>query len=103
LSVADLVAAGSVSQDIPRAEQLLVEAIDRDPSSSWAHEAMGGVRLRQKNRLHEMQIEYETALALDRNNLNAVRQLSWAFENLGRLHCTAGGKKPAAQPRDPSL
>ena len=100
LSIADLVPGGPVSLDIPRAEQLLVEAIERDPSSSRAHEAMGGVRLRQKNRLREMQIEYETALALDRNNLNAVRQLGCGFRKPRRtrgLHCT-GGKSPAAQP-----
>jgi Tfp pilus assembly protein PilF len=105
LSIADLVAAGSVSQDLPRAEQLLVEAIERDPSSSRAHEAMGGVRLRQKNRLREMQIEYETALALDRNNLNAVRQLGWALPNLGEPEaCIAqAGKALRLSPHDPSL
>ena len=105
LSIADLVPGGPVSLDIPRAEQLLVEAIERDPSSSRAHEAMGGVRLRQKNRLREMQIEYETALALDRNNLNAVRQLGWAAYNLGEPEaCIAQAEKALRlSPHDPSL
>jgi adenylate cyclase len=64
------IAAGSVSQDISRAEQLAAEAIELDPDSSKAHEAMGRVRLIQKNRLREAQIEFETALALDRSNIN---------------------------------
>jgi adenylate cyclase len=105
LSTADLVPGGPVSLDIPRAEQLLVEAIERNPSSSRAHEAMGGVRLRQKNRLREMQIEYETALALDRNNLNAVRQLGWAFANLGEPEACIRQAEKALRlsPHDPSL
>ena len=49
------------------------EAIERDPTNSRAHEAMGRVRLIQKNRLREAQIEFETALALDRSSLNAFR------------------------------
>src|SRR4029077_9910890 len=78
LAVAVTSAAGSASQDIPRAEQLLVEAIERDPNNSRAHEVMGRVRSLQKNRLREAQIEFETALALDRNNLGAVNLLGWA-------------------------
>ena len=98
-------AAGSASQDIPRAEQLLVEAIERDPNSSLAHEAMGTVRLRQKNRLREAQIELETALALDRNNISAVRQLGWASANLGEPEaCIAQGEKGLRlNPRDPMI
>jgi adenylate cyclase len=88
------IAAGSVSQDIARAEQLAAEAIERDPDSSRAHEAMGRVRLIQKNRLREAQIEFETALALDRSNTNAVRQLGWAAYNLGEPEaCIAQGEK----------
>jgi tetratricopeptide (TPR) repeat protein len=87
-------AAGSVSQDIARAEQLAAEAIARDPDSSRAHEAMGRVRLAQKNRLREAQIEFETALALDRSNISAVRQLGWAAFNLGEPEaCIPHGEK----------
>jgi adenylate cyclase len=89
-----IAAAGSVSQDIARAEQLAAEAIARDPTSSTAHEAMGRVRLAQKNRLREAQIEFETALALDRSNINAVRQLGWAAYNLGEPEaCIPHGEK----------
>ena len=94
LAVAVTSAAGSASQDIPRAEQLLVEAIERDPNSSRAHEAIGFVRQRQKNRLREAQIELETALALDRNNLGAVNQLGWTSLHLGEPEaCIAYGEK----------
>jgi TolB-like protein/class 3 adenylate cyclase/Flp pilus assembly protein TadD len=98
-------AAGSVSQDIPRAEQLAAEAIERDPNSSGAHEAMGRVRLIQKNRLREGQIEFEKALALNRNNLSAVRQLGWAALNLGEPEaCIVQGEKTLRlSPRDPSM
>ena len=98
-------AAGSASQDVPRAEQLLVEAIERDPNSSQAHDAMGAVRLRQKNRLREMQIELETALALDRNNLSAVRRLGSALINLGEPEACIAQAENALRlgPRDPGV
>jgi adenylate cyclase len=94
LAVAVTTAEGSASQDLPRAEQLAAEAIERDPYSSRAHEAMGRVRLAQKNRLREMQAEFETALALDRNNTNALRGLGWALLHLGEPEaCIAQGEK----------
>jgi adenylate cyclase len=99
------VAAGSASQDLPRAEQLLVEAIERDPNSSQAHDAMGAVRFLQKNRLREAQIELETAISLNRNNLNAVRRLGWVSLNLGEPEaCIAQGEKALRlSPRDPGV
>jgi Tfp pilus assembly protein PilF len=105
LAVAVTEAGGSAAQDIPRAEQLLVEAIERDPNSSRAHEVMGQVRLRQKNRLREAQIEFETAVALDRNNLSAVRQLGWALLNLGEPEaCIAQAERSLRlSPRDPGV
>jgi Tfp pilus assembly protein PilF len=83
---------------------LATEAIERDPSSSKAHEVMGRVRLVQKNRLREAQAEFETALALDRSNINAVRQLGWASLHLGEPEtCVAQGEKGIRlSPRDPS-
>jgi TolB-like protein/class 3 adenylate cyclase/Flp pilus assembly protein TadD len=97
-------AGGSASQDIPRAEQLAAEAIERDPNSSKAHEALGRLRLTQKGRLREAQAEFETALSLDRNNTNAVRQLGWASLHLGEPEtCIAQGEKGLRlSPRDPS-
>jgi tetratricopeptide (TPR) repeat protein len=96
---------GSTSQDLPRAEQLAAEAIERDPDSSMAHMAMGRVRLSQKNRLGEAQIELATALALDRNNVIAVKQLGWALLHLGEPEaCIAEAEKfLRLSPRDPSV
>ena len=51
----------------------------------------------------EAQIELETALALDRNNLGAINQLGWASANLGEPEaCIAyGEKRLRLSPRDP--
>ncbi len=105
LTMAVDIVAGSASQDLPRAEQLAAEAIERDPNSSKAHEAMGRVRLAQKNRLREGQIEFEKALVLDRNNLAAVRWLGWTSLRLGEPEaCIAQGEKALRlSPRDPSV
>jgi adenylate cyclase len=64
----------SVEQDKVRAEQLLLEALERDANRSMAHYAMAILR-RLQNRLAESQIEFETAIALDRNNARAIYQL----------------------------
>jgi Tfp pilus assembly protein PilF len=97
--------AGASPQDLLRAEQLASEAIERDPSSSKAHEALGRVRLYQKDRLREAQAEFETALALDRNNVAAVRNLGWALLHLGEPEaCIAQGEKGLRlSPRDPGF
>jgi TolB-like protein/class 3 adenylate cyclase/Tfp pilus assembly protein PilF len=99
------IATGAASQDLPRAEQLAAEAIERDPSSSKAHEAMGRVRLIERNRLHEARTEFETALALDRNNLGAVRQLGWTSLHLGEPDgCIVQAEKGLRlSPRDPGM
>jgi len=104
LHAAVTTASGSASKDIPRAEQLLVEAIEREPASSRAHDAMGKVRLVQNNRLREAKAEFETALTLDRSNISAVRQLGWASLHLGEPEtCVAQGEKGIRlSPRDPS-
>jgi adenylate cyclase len=105
LAVAVSDASGSALQDIPRAEQLAVEAIERDPQSARAHHAMGSVRFRQRDRLQEAQIEFETALALDRNHLGAVRLLGWTLLHLGEPEaCIAQGEKALQlSPRDPGM
>jgi tetratricopeptide (TPR) repeat protein len=73
----------SVNQDQARAEQLLVEALERDANSSMAHDTMGELR-RFQNRLAEAQIEFETAIALDRNNADAFFHLGMNTMFLGR-------------------
>jgi TolB-like protein/class 3 adenylate cyclase len=105
LAVAVTNAAGSASQDLTRAEQLAAEAIEQDPDSSMAHEAMGLVRLRQKNRLSEAQIELATSLAINRNNVLAVKTLGWVLLHLGEPEaCIAQAEKfLRLSPRDPGL
>jgi adenylate cyclase len=61
-------------QDEARTEQLLLEALERDQNCSMAHFAMGLLR-RVQNRLMESQIEFQAAIALDRNNARAHLQL----------------------------
>jgi TolB-like protein/class 3 adenylate cyclase/Tfp pilus assembly protein PilF len=73
----------SVNRDQARAEQLLVEALERDANSSMAHDTMGELR-RFQNRLAEAQIELETAIALDRNNADAFFHLGMNTMFLGR-------------------
>jgi adenylate cyclase len=70
-------------QDQARAEQLLLEALDRDANSSRAHDTMGELR-RMQNQLAEARIEFETAIALDRNNADAYFHLGMLLMWLGR-------------------
>ena len=72
----------SQKQDLARAEQLLVEALERDINRSSAHHAMGIVR-RNQVRLSEAKIEFETAIALDRNNAKAFFNLGQTMMWLG--------------------
>jgi adenylate cyclase len=94
----------SIPQDKVRAGQLLVEAIERDPSRSLAHGAMGVLR-RFENRLVESQVELEKAVALDQND-------AWALRNLGMTLMFQGKAEPAIpyvekairlSPREPTL
>jgi adenylate cyclase len=64
----------SAQQDQARAEQLILEALERDTNHSMAHVTMGIVR-RMQNRLSEAKMEFETAIALDRSNARAIFQL----------------------------
>jgi tetratricopeptide (TPR) repeat protein len=70
-------------QDGAHAEQLLVEALARDPDRSTAHAAMGILRRAQK-RLPEAQIELEIAIALDPNDAVALAQLANVLLYLGQ-------------------
>lgn len=73
----------SVQQDQARAEQLLVEVLERDANSASAHDDMGELR-RVQNRLAEAKVEFETAIALDRNNVGAFFHLGMLMMWLGR-------------------
>jgi adenylate cyclase len=73
----------SPAQDSARAERLLLQAIEQEPNSSRAHEALGTLR-RIQNRLDESRIELESAVALARNNAHALLQLGETLMFLGR-------------------
>jgi adenylate cyclase len=73
----------SPQQDGAHAERLLLEAIEQDANSTRAHEVLGSLR-RIQNRLDEARIEYETAVALDRNNSHALLGLGQTLMFLGR-------------------
>ena len=72
----------AVQQDVARGEQLLLEAL-ADTNSASAHAEMGRLR-RLQNRLAEAKVELETAIALDRNLVGALRQLGQTMMYLGQ-------------------
>jgi len=65
---------GSFDQDEALAETLLREVLERDAQHPMGRAQMGLLR-RIQNRLHEAQVEVEIAIALDRNNELALKQL----------------------------
>jgi class 3 adenylate cyclase/Flp pilus assembly protein TadD len=70
------------AQDAVQAEQLLLEALELNSNNAWARAMMGLLR-RLQDRLTESRIEWETAIALDPNNVTAVRQLGYTLMHLG--------------------
>jgi len=94
----------SVQQDKARAEQLLLEALDRDAHRCMAHAAMGLLR-RLQNRHSESRVELEIAIALDPNNSFAVRQMGQTLMFLGHPEAAVPYLEKAIQlsPRDPNL
>jgi TolB-like protein/class 3 adenylate cyclase/Tfp pilus assembly protein PilF len=94
----------TVQQDQARAEQLLLEALERDPNNARAHEAMAWLR-RSEKRWSEAKIEFETALALDRNNSSAAFGLGETFRFLGQPEAAIPYIEKAIKlsPRDPVL
>jgi TolB-like protein/DNA-binding winged helix-turn-helix (wHTH) protein/predicted ATPase/class 3 adenylate cyclase len=90
--------------DQVRAEQLLLQALERGQNRSTARHAMGVLR-RSQNRLTESRIELETAIALDRNDAVALFQLGVTLMYLGRPEVAIPyiEKSIALNPRDPNL
>jgi adenylate cyclase len=91
-------------QDDKRAEQLLVELLDRDSNRQMAHAVMGQLR-RLQNRVPEARIELEAAISLDPNFAWAHQQLGWTLMHLGD---PAGAIAQAEttirlSPREPSM
>jgi adenylate cyclase len=94
----------SLQQDAARAEELLGEALERDPKRSAAHFAMGVLRQMQ-NRLPEAQAEYEAAIALDHNRARAYLHLGQVLMFLGQPEAGAPPIEKAIRlnPYDPNI
>jgi adenylate cyclase len=94
----------TVRQDIARAEQLLLEAVERDANSSTARSTMGYLRGIQ-NRLPESRLEFETAMALDRNSANTIAHLGITMMLLGQPGAGIPHIEKAIRlsPRDPGM
>jgi TolB-like protein len=60
--------------DLQRADELIARALAASPNGAWAHFVKGQV-LRAQSRLEDAAIEYETAIAFDRNLANAYAWL----------------------------
>ena len=73
----------SIEADEARAEQLLHEALERDPNNEIARSNIGILR-RFQNRLPESQIELERAIDLNPNNTWSTRHLGITLMQLGR-------------------
>ena len=73
----------SARQDVVRAEQLLLEAVEQDPNNALGRGALGLLR-RLQNRLDESRIELETAIALAPNYAPAHWMLGTTLVLLGQ-------------------
>ena len=94
----------SFQHDEARAEQLLLEAVERDANSSMARATMGYLREIQ-NRLPESRLEFETAIALDRNNANTIAHLGITLMLMGRPEAAIPQIENAIRlsPREPGI
>jgi adenylate cyclase len=95
---------GSAAADLARAETLVGQALAASPRSAYAHLVKGRV-LRAQNRWEEAIPEYETALALNRNLLNALHGLAWCKLYAGSLDEVIPLEEQAIRlsPRDPGI
>jgi len=95
---------GGIQQDESRAEQLLFDALARDPTNSMARFAMGNLR-RTENRLEEARAELEAAATLDRNNAWGLQLLCGVLTWLGRPQAAIPYVETAIRlnPRDPNI
>ena len=90
-------------RDLVWAEELLLEALEHDPNRSMAHYAMAMVR-RSQGRLAESKMEFEAAIALDRNNARAYFNFGLTLVFLGQPEAAISHIEKALQlnPYDPN-
>jgi TolB-like protein/class 3 adenylate cyclase/Tfp pilus assembly protein PilF len=94
----------SFAEDTKLAERLIEGVLAASPRHAFAHYVRGQV-LRAQNRFDEAIAEYETALALDRNSVNALAGLGQCKFFTGALDEVIPAHEQAIRlsPRDPSL
>jgi TolB-like protein/Flp pilus assembly protein TadD len=96
--------ASTAAADIVRAEGLAERALATSPRSPLARFARGQV-LRAQHRYDEAILEYETAIALNRNWANAYSHLGWCKFMTGSLGELIPAQEQAIRlsPRDPQI
>jgi TolB-like protein/cytochrome c-type biogenesis protein CcmH/NrfG len=101
--VLDLMA-GTAAADVMRAEALAERALAASPRSPLARFAKGQV-LRAQHRYDEAILEYETAIALNRNWANAYSHLGWCKFMTGSIEELIPAQEQAIRlsPRDPQI
>jgi TolB-like protein/class 3 adenylate cyclase/tetratricopeptide (TPR) repeat protein len=94
----------TVKQDEARAEELLFDALGRDPNSSVGHYALGMLRQVQ-DRLAEADTEMEATVVLDRNNAWGAKGLGQVLMLLGRPEAAIPYTEKAIRlnPHDPNV
>lgn len=95
-----------LQEDMPRAEHLLLEAVDKGGASNRAaaHLTLGVLRQMQ-TRLPEARTEFETAIALDPNNARTYLHLGETLLYLGQPEAGIAALEQAIRlhPDDPNL
>jgi len=91
-------------EDEVLAEQLLLEALERDTNRPSARYAFGMLR-RVQNRLDEARLEFETTIALDPNHARSFFRLGQTLNFLGQLEegISHIEKSIRLNPRDPNI
>ena len=94
----------SAAADLARAEGLVDQAMATSPRSAYAHLVKGSVLFAQ-HRWEEAILEYETALALNRNFVGALTGLGWSKLFSGSIEEVIPLQEQAIRlsPRDPHI
>ena len=95
---------GTATADVARAEDLAERALAASPRSPLARFAKAQV-LRAQHRYNEAILEYETAIALNRNWANAYSHLGWCKFVTGSIEELIPAQEQAIRlsPRDPQI
>ena len=95
---------GSAAADLARAEGLVDQAMAASPRSAYAHLVKGDVLFAQ-HRWEEAVLEFETALALNRNMVGALNGLGWCKLLTGSIEEVIPLVDQAIRlsPRDPGI